>query len=291
MAPVLTRHVYDGVTLLGDDNRPGGVTLAFTERTGGVSRAPYASLNLGSRCGDDAAAVAKNRALALAAMGAASIAANLVEPKQVHGDHVVVVRRAAGAAAGGHALGEHATREGAATLAAGQATLVDAARAEALAGADAIVCTVPGVPVLLCFADCVPVVLAAPRAFAVIHSGWRGTLARISAKALGILCEEAVCEPADVVAYIGPHISGEDYEVSPELLATFTAEFGPCVELSGMPRHLNLAAAITTALAECGLPSHNICCVRESTASHLDRFYSYRAEEGTCGRHAAIAFL
>ncbi|MBQ6411515.1 MAG: laccase domain-containing protein, partial [Atopobiaceae bacterium] len=55
-APVLTRRTVGGVTLLGDEHRPGGVTLAFTERTGGVSQPPYASLNLGSRCGDDPAA-------------------------------------------------------------------------------------------------------------------------------------------------------------------------------------------------------------------------------------------
>ena len=54
-APSLTRYVANGVTLLGDTSRPGGVTFAFTERTGGVSKAPYASLNLGSRCGDDPA--------------------------------------------------------------------------------------------------------------------------------------------------------------------------------------------------------------------------------------------
>ena len=67
-APSLTRYVANGVTLLGDTSRPGGVTFAFTERTGGVSKAPYASLNLGSRCGDDPACVAENRARALAAL-------------------------------------------------------------------------------------------------------------------------------------------------------------------------------------------------------------------------------
>ena len=56
MAP-LTRQTSCGVTLLSDETRPGGVTLAFTERTGGASSAPYASLNLGSRCGDDPAHV------------------------------------------------------------------------------------------------------------------------------------------------------------------------------------------------------------------------------------------
>ena len=196
-APSLSRYVESGVTLLGDTRRPNGVTFAFTERTGGVSSAPYASLNLGSHCGDDPACVAENRARALAALGASAIADRLVEPRQVHGDEVVVVDSASPAA-------------------------LEQARELAQAGADAIVCTAPGVPVLLCFADCVPIVLTAPGGFAVVHSGWRGTLARIGAKALSVLCERAGCVPADVTAYVGPHVSGNDYEVSPELLATWT---------------------------------------------------------------------
>ena len=47
---------------------------------------------------------------------------------------------------------------------------------------------------MLCFADCVPVVLVAPGGFAVVHSGWKGTIARISAKACQALCEAAGAE-------------------------------------------------------------------------------------------------
>ena len=266
MAPSLTRRVRHGVALLGDWSRPGGVTFAFTERTGGVSLPPYASLNLGSHCGDDPAAVAENRARALDALGSGGIAGRLVEPRQVHGDHVTLVDDASPEA-------------------------LDRARAEARAGADAVVCTVPGVPVLLCFADCVPVVLAAPGAFAVVHSGWRGTYARISAKALRVLCEAAGCAPADVSVYIGPHIEGEDYEVSSELLDRFVAEFGTIVNVREMLRHLSLTNAIVSTLADAGVKPCQIVDARVSTASHVDRFFSYRAEGGTCGRHAAIAFL
>lgn len=264
--PSLTRYEAHGVTLLGDLARPGGVTLAFTERTGGVSSAPYASLNLGSHCGDDPAAVAENRARALVAAGAAGIADRLVEPRQVHGDHVVCVRSADPAE-------------------------LARARADAQAGADAVVCSAPGVPVLLCFADCVPVVLVAPGAFAVVHSGWRGTYARISAKALSVLCDEAACSPADISAYIGPHIMGADYEVSPELLQRFVEEFGTMVNVRGMLRNLSLEAAITSTLESAGVKPCQILDACVSTASHTDRFFSYRAEGGTTGRHAAIAYL
>lgn len=262
--PSLERHHLCGVTLLTDTAVPSGVTLAFTERAGGVSSAPYASLNLGSSCGDDPVRVAENRRRALAALGAEGLLEHLVVPRQVHGDHVVVVRSAEPAA-----LAE--------------------ARAEAEAGADAVVCTAADVPVLMCFADCVPVVLVAPGAFAVVHSGWRGTASRIVERAARALCEEASCEGADLLAYVGPHIGAEDYEVSEELAERFVAEFGPSVVPA--PRHLDLSAAIAASLARAGVGEKNVAWCDASTASATERFYSYRAEGGACGRHAAIALM
>lgn len=265
--PSLKRYENCGVTLLGDPSRPGGVTFGFSERTGGVSQGEFASLNLGSRCGDEPSAVAKNRALALRALGADGFASSLVEPKQVHGDTIVTVR-------------SNAAEE------------LDSARAQAQEGADAIVCLASGVPVLLCFADCTPVVLVAPStgAFAVVHSGWRGTLARISAKAAKVLVQESGESPQDILAYIGPHIMGADYEVSSELIESFIAEFGTIAKAEGTTSNLDLSACVIAALIDAGLLRANIVDSEISTATNLDRFYSYRAEHGACGRHAAIAF-
>ncbi len=262
--PRLTRFTSQGVTLLGDSNRPGGVTLAFTERTGGVSVGDYSSLNLGDACGDDPALVAENRRILLSALGAEDLLGSLVNPLQVHGDHVVVVRS-------------------------GEASGLREAVAEARAGADAVVCTAADVPVLLCYADCVPVLLAVPGGFSVIHSGWRGTVARITGKALEALLGETGAQPRDVRAYIGPHVGAADYEVSPELAGRFASEFGEGV-LQGK-RNLDLAAAIRATLAEHGVGPSQVSEVRESTASSTDRFFSYRAEDGRCGRHGAIALM
>lgn len=262
--PLIEETVINGVTLLGDPGRPGGVTFAFTGRTGGVSERPYSSLNLGTHVGDDATAVAENRRRALDALGAASAASRLVAPKQVHGDAVVLVDDASPAA-------------------------VARAQEEAAAGADAVVCTVPGVPVMLVFADCVPVVLAAPGAFAVVHSGWKGTYAHVAAKALAVLCEAGGVAPGDVNAYIGPHILGCDYEVSEELLSRFESEFGSIVRAG--ERHLSLAAAIEETLVNAGVEPCRVFNVGISTPAATDRFFSYRAEHGTCGRHGAVAWM
>lgn len=260
----LSRQVSSGVALLTDESVPGGVTLAFTERAGGVSSGEYASLNLGDACGDDPSCVAENRRRALSAIGAGDLLDNLVNPRQVHGDHVVVVRSA-------------------------DPSELASARAEARAGADAVVCTAERVPVLLCFADCVPVVLVAPGGFAVVHSGWRGTIARISRRAARVLCEETGCEPSDLLAYVGPHIGADDYEVSAELAARFAQEFGPGV-IRG-ERNLDLSTALSVTLSEAGVPADNVGWVEESTARATDRFFSYRAEDGSCGRHGALAVL
>lgn len=262
-APHLVRTTSHGVTLIGDTHRPDGVTFAFFERTGGVSEGCYASLNLGEDCGDEFERVKQNRHRAMDALGMIAYADNLVVPKQVHGDRVIVV--------GGVGM-----------------SVADAQQA-AREGADAIVCVAPHIPVLLCYADCVPIVLTVPGGFAVVHSGWKGTLARIGAKALHTLVEAAGCMPSDVKCYVGPHIGSDDYEVSQELIDTFAREFGSGVCVG---KHcLDLAAAIRYDLREAGAREEAMVGVMESTASCEDRFFSYRASRGRCGRHGALACM
>lgn len=256
----IKRFSDHGVALLGScDAAPGGVTFCFSERTGGVSKPPFSSLNLGTKGGDDPACVAENRRRLLSAMGAADLLDTLVVPNQVHGDAVAVIDE-------------------------------PGRRPESLAsGADAVVCTVPDQAVMLLFADCTPVVLAAPGGFAVVHSGWRGTLAGIAGKAAEVLARECGCLTAQVRAAIGPHISGQSYEVSQELLDTFCARFGHIA--CAAPRHLDMSACIAASLSEVGVRPEAVCDTGLCTAKLTDRFFSHRAEMGKTGRHAAVAFM
>lgn len=263
-APTLSRHESYGVTLLGDFARPGGVTLSFTERTGGRSQAPFTSLNLGDACGDEPKVVDANRKLALEALGCEDYADKLINPHQVHGDHLVVLSEQSNEA-------------------------WSAAFDEARAGADGVICTVPNVPVLLCFADCVPVILACSGGFAVVHSGWRGSIARISQKAVSLLCAQTGVYPSEINVYVGPHIGQMDYEVSADLAHQFIAEFGEAAAADGC--HVDLGFAVCAALLDGGVIPERIVSVKESTASTTDRFFSYRAEHGRCGRHGALAFM
>ena len=258
----VSRVEVDGLTLV--EGVAPHVRFAFTERTGGVSEEPYASLNLGAHVGDDPFAVAENRRRVLEALGAADCEHNLLVPNQVHGERIVTVEESG-------------------------ADYLEGVREQIARGCDAIVCTAPEVPVMLCFADCVPVVLTVPGGFAIVHSGWKGTFARIAGKTATALCVAVGCGPEEVKAYIGPHILGDEYEVSMELIEKFAASF-ESVNPSG-PRLLDLSSCIEQALVEAGVQPCDIHDLGLSTVRHNDRFYSYRAENGTCGRHAAVGVL
>ncbi|AEB06881.1 protein of unknown function DUF152 [Coriobacterium glomerans PW2] len=262
MALALRRRSRDGVTLIG--NVHDRMRFGFTERTGGVSAPPFASLNLSACVGDDEQAVAENRSRVLAALGAQNLSERLLVPNQVHGDHIVSISSSA-------------------------ADDLAAARAEISRGADAIVCAAPDVPVMLCFADCVPVVLVCRGAFAVVHSGWKGTYARIAGKAVGALLRAASADASEVSAYIGPHILGDEYEVSQELHIRFQREFANMG--TSAKRTLDLGRAISQTLEEAGVTPCAIHDPHLSTVRLNSRFYSYRREHGCCGRHAAVAVL
>ena len=256
------RLVEGDVALVADRDAAGtGVTFAFSERTGGVSPAPCASLNMGgAMTGDTDANIQENRRRLMAALGVPELAAHIVHPKQVHGSDVALITDA----------------EAPVPAWVGQ-------------GCDGIVCTAAGVVPLLLFADCAPVVLACRGGFAVVHSGWRGTYAEISLKAARMLMEATGASPHEVAAYIGPHISAAAYEVSEELAQTFAERFGAGVVPS--ERHLSLSAAIMASLVRAGLEPAQVCDCGLCTATLTDRFFSHRAEHGRTGRHCAVAFM
>ena len=124
-----------------------GVRIAFTMREGGVSEGPYASLNLGSHVQDVLDKVLQNRALLFSALAPSLEESEqaLIVPKQVHGDTVLTV---------------------------GAAREVARVQRAAAEGADGIIVSAHEVGALLCFADCMPVIIVLPTGrFAVVHAG------------------------------------------------------------------------------------------------------------------------
>lgn len=142
---------------------------------------------------------------------------------------------------------------------------------------------------MLCFADCVPVIVVSPRrTFAVVHAGWRGVMARIAESAVKRVCERDDVEPSCLNVYIGPHIHACHFEVGEDLACRFANEFGPSVLTDD--RHVSLSAALRCGLISLGVDERRIADAGVCTVCDGGkRYFSYRASGGRCGRHAAFA--
>lgn len=243
-----------------------GVLVAFSERLGGVSVAPYDSLNLAAHVDDDPKAVNANRDRLLGALGLGSLRGRLVTAGQVHGHHIHEVREV-DAGAGAHVSGR-----------------------PPIPATDALMTTLPDIPLLLMYADCVPVVLVAPppsTAVCVVHAGWRGALAGLPGKSARELAHLAGCDIVSVRAYLGAHIGACCYEVGEDILSQFRTTFDTIGAVVG---GLDLASALRESLVRSGVAEESIAELGVCTRDHTDRFFSYRASAIT-GRHGALAVI
>jgi YfiH family protein len=133
-------------------------------------------------------------------------------------------------------------------------------------GVDALITDRPGVALFATFADCYPVVLWDPqrRSAALVHAGWRGTLAGVAVAAVQALRDEFGSDPSAMAAGIGPGICGRCYEVGEEVASRFDQQF---VSGAGDGRfHLDLAAANRAQLENAGVASVHILdlCTKET---------------------------
>jgi len=161
---------------------------------------------------------------------------------------------------------------------------------------DAIVSNHPGLALAVMVADCVPILVVDPVAGAAsaIHAGWRGTCARVAAKAIAIMQREFGSDPANLLAAIGPSAGPDDYEVGESLVDAFLDAGHPRADVdrwfirSSSKPHLNLWAANRDQLIDAGLQSTQIHVCGLSTVSNPDVFDSYRVAGGRAGRMAGI---
>jgi YfiH family protein len=180
--------------------------------------------------------------------------------------------------------------------------------------ADAAVTDLPGLLLAVQTADCVPILLVDPkkRAIAAIHAGWRGTLRRIAAKAVGHMRMHYGSRPSDLLAAIGPAIGGCCYEVGTEIAAEFLSQFAdapdffdefrtgdepnPVQWLNQMPPGhqpppknvlLDLHKANQSQLRDVGLQDKNIFVSNLCTACRPDLLFSYRRQGVQSGRQMA----
>ena len=219
-----------------------------------MSEGPFASLNLSATVGDVRERVEEN----LRRLCEAGRVGGIVTVSQVHGDRVVDAPPEA----------------------------VDALTP--VGEADALWTATPGQAVGVRTADCVPILLVDPdqRQVAAVHSGWRGTQARIAARTVERLVRGGA-RPERLLAVIGPCIRGCCYAVSEGLAGTFERDFGEgaTVRGQGQPR-LELVFAVDQTLRAAGV--RDVELLAPCTHCDPDRFFSHRRDRGVTGRHLSF---
>jgi polyphenol oxidase len=238
----------------------GPVELAFTDRHGGVSGAPFDSLNLGWSGGDDPAAMAENHRLLMADFAPGDGVERLAELGQVHGRDVLRV----GPDGPRHDVHGHLHGIG-----------------------DGLVTAEPGVTLGVRAADCVPVLLADADAGVIgaCHCGRPGLVAGIvpaTVAAMGELGADSL------TAWLGPHVCGACYEVPPEMQEDVSAvEPASRATTSWGTPSLDVGAGVRAQLEREGVEVVDVSrCTRESPD-----LYSYRREGRRSGRQAGLVRL
>ena len=235
---------------------PAGIRALCTLREGGVSAAPYHTLNLGAHVQDDPAHVQINRQRLAQACGARPVFLD-----QVHGHTCLAID--------------------------GQTP--DAEQADACWTAQ------PGVVCTILVADCLPVLLCdrQGQVVAAAHAGWRGLGAGVLEATVQTLCQQASCAADAVHAWLGPCIGPTAFEVGEDVQRAWGLPPGVASEWFAPARQpgkwwADLAGAARQRLQRCGVAriGGNDSTPDWCTVTQSDRFFSHR-RDGRSGRFAA----
>lgn len=239
-----------------------GLTQAIFTRRGGHSPKPWAALNLGGTVGDDPERVRENRNRALMALNRDP--GSVYDVWQVHGVNVAIAE-------------------------------APRSQDEPHLQADVILTNVPGITLLMRFADCVPVLLHDPirQVIGIAHAGWMGTVRGTIRFAVEAMQSRFGTNPGEILAGIGPSIGPDHYEIGPDVKAQVRRAFGQ--KASSLLRerqgdiYFDLWAANRLALEKSGVNKIEVAGL--CTACHTEDWYSHRAERGRTGRFGAIIAL
>ncbi|MEI8377622.1 MAG: peptidoglycan editing factor PgeF [bacterium] len=156
---------------------------------------------------------------------------------------------------------------------------------------DGIIITVPNVPVMLCFADCVPVILYSKKnqVLAVLHAGWRGTASGITKKACKIMIDTMGIHPKDISVAIGACISECCFEVSDEVKEVLEYSLEGEYDDIYAGNKMDLKKINAYQVMEKGIMDIDV--MEYCTSCSNDLFYSYRKDNQTLMRHGVVAQL
>lgn len=224
----------------------------FLGRPGGASRGPFAELNLSYRVGDATDAVHENWCRVSDETGGVPRS----HVQQVHGDRVVTV--------------DDANVDG--------------------GEADAIVTRASAVAVGVLTADCVPILLVAPRhhVVAAVHAGWRGTLAGVVQRAVQHIADALGVPVTELLVALGPSIGGCCYEVDGAIADALEQRWGPMTDAvrkhTGGKAMIDLRGVNAAILEQSGVRPTHMVTVGPCTRCASTEYFSHRAANGPTGR-------
>lgn len=263
---MFTQHTDNSITYLRSQALE-GVAHGFSTRLGGVSPAPWDSLNLGVGRGDTMENVQENYRRFCAVLGMDDRRAVL--SKQIHED---VVRHVTEADAG---KGLYRDRD--------------------YSSVDGMVTNVPHLPLVVFSADCNVILLYDPmrRAIGACHAGWRGTALGIAKKTAQEMVRLFGCEARNIRAAIGPAIGQccfeTDEDVPAALRESLGAEVEPYITWNGAKYHIDLKAVNALWLRKAGVEQIDIC--DHCTACRPDLYWSHRKMGNARGAQIAMIAL
>jgi len=268
----MTEHNVNGVVFRTADrfSAAGGVIHGFSTRYGGVSEGFLSSMNLGTTRGDTPANVVENYRRYTAALGAKL--ENMAMTRQVHGTYIHTVEP------------------------------VDCKADPYLPeryDSDGLITNLPGVPLVIFSADCLPVLLYDPvkKVICAVHAGWRGTVAGIAPKGVEKMAADYGCDPANILAAIGPGISKCHFETHSDVPDAVRGilteeEAASCIVDHGTGKyHVDLKRVNSLLLQKAGVREENITVDPECTACKTEKYWSHRMVGGQRGSQVALIQL
>jgi polyphenol oxidase len=233
----------------------------FSTRRGGLPDSFGSSLNLGYTQWDSPERVDANRRRFLAALNLDQT--RLATLRQIHSDRVHIIE--------------------------------DVSRQGNQSEGDALVTQCENIAIAVLTADCLPILVADPlkKVAAVVHSGWRGTLARILQKTIQEMECAFKCNPAQLIAAIGPGIRACCFEVDEDVTSLFEQEYPGCclkTPVGAQPGKgfLDLSKALEIQLNQAGIKPENSYDLGACTRCNTSDFFSFRAEGKNSGRMMAM---
>lgn len=225
------------------------IVFGFSTKIGIGASSPY-YFNLSFNVGDDEETVKKNRKLFFEELGL--MEEKIAFQKQVHADKISVVNKPGNA-------GE----------------------------SDAMITNDTGIGLAISTADCPAIFIYdyKNKIIAAVHSGWRSTEKKILFKTVQKLKSEFNCNPENLVCYIGPHITQNNYEVKKDAAEYFDDKY---LLVKNDKIFLNLTSANLDMLLQAGVLKSNIQCSKLCSYAYASLLHSYRRDGKHSGRALGI---